>query len=348
MSSPAGAEETASDLASLAAEAYIYGFALVFDLQEVDRFTRDGLGSVAPAPFNVVRRTRRGSPDSQDERFVSINNDTVYSIAQRRRQRWSGAPWTSLTARRPLLRDAVRRRLDQQLRLRRAPRYRHRGRERSCSSHADWERRAAGRRETVIQLPDARWRRSSGAGRSTVRPTCRPYVSSKPRLTPGSAARAARGARALPRARLGCRGRAALLRAAPRLDAGLPARRARPHLPAAVRAAGSARRPTLRIGDGRLGADRERCALGWRWVAKNDGTTRCRNSDAPRSERVEAWPTTSFDYNLDFFELGTLDEPRWKLADDPSRYLERALAARGGLWGNHGYEAAYAMAWDGR
>jgi hypothetical protein len=23
------------------------------------------------------------------------------------------------------------------------------------------------------------------------------------------------------------------------------------------------------------------------------------------------------------------------------RYLARALAARGGLWGNHGYEAAY-------
>ena len=28
------------------------------------------------------------------------------------------------------------------------------------------------------------------------------------------------------------------------------------------------------------------------------------------------------------------------------RYLERALAARGGLWGNHGYEAAYAMVYD--
>src|SRR4029077_13811177 len=25
---------------------------------------------------------------------------------------------------------------------------------------------------------------------------------------------------------------------------------------------------------------------------------------------------------------------------------ERALSARAGLWGNHGYEAAYAMTWD--
>ena len=50
-----------------------------------------------------------------------------------------------------------------------------------------------------------------------------------------------------------------------------------------------------------------------------------------------------FDYNLDFFEIGALDEQRWKLEDGPARYMQRALAARAGLWGNHGYEAAYAM-----
>jgi hypothetical protein len=33
------------DLAALAAEAYIYGFALIFDLQQVGRFTREGMGS---------------------------------------------------------------------------------------------------------------------------------------------------------------------------------------------------------------------------------------------------------------------------------------------------------------
>jgi hypothetical protein len=53
----------------------------------------------------------------------------------------------------------------------------------------------------------------------------------------------------------------------------------------------------------------------------------------------------AFDYNLDFFEVGALDDARWKLADGPERYLMRALSARGGLWGNHGYEAAYAMAY---
>ena len=53
-----------------------------------------------------------------------------------------------------------------------------------------------------------------------------------------------------------------------------------------------------------------------------------------------------FDYNLDFFEVGTIDDEKWKIEDSPPvRYTVRAGAARGGLWGNHGYEAAYAMAY---
>jgi hypothetical protein len=48
-----------------------------------------------------------------------------------------------------------------------------------------------------------------------------------------------------------------------------------------------------------------------------------------------------FDYNLDFFEVGAIDAPEWKLTD--RRLVTRALAARGGLWGNHAYEAAYSM-----
>lgn len=48
-----------------------------------------------------------------------------------------------------------------------------------------------------------------------------------------------------------------------------------------------------------------------------------------------------FDYNLDFFEIGTLDEPEWKISDRKVAYVTRAIAARAGLWGNHGYEANY-------
>jgi hypothetical protein len=48
-----------------------------------------------------------------------------------------------------------------------------------------------------------------------------------------------------------------------------------------------------------------------------------------------------FDYNTDFFEVGALDGRGWQLTDPTTRYARRAGAALGGLWGNHGYEAAY-------
>jgi hypothetical protein len=54
----------------------------------------------------------------------------------------------------------------------------------------------------------------------------------------------------------------------------------------------------------------------------------------------------AFDYNLDFFEIGALDDPAWRLEDPKVRYLARAVAARAGLWGNHGYEAGYAGIYD--
>lgn len=66
------------------------------------------------------------------------------------------------------------------------------------------------------------------------------------------------------------------------------------------------------------------------------------------SPEQNGWQLTYhvFDYNLDFFEVGAVDDQQWKLPDGPRRYIERALAARAGLWGNHGYEAAYAMVYN--
>lgn len=51
----------------------------------------------------------------------------------------------------------------------------------------------------------------------------------------------------------------------------------------------------------------------------------------------------TFDYNLDFFEIGTLNTPEWKIPDRTKAYAMRAVVARAGLWGNHGYEANYQM-----
>ena len=52
-----------------------------------------------------------------------------------------------------------------------------------------------------------------------------------------------------------------------------------------------------------------------------------------------------FDYNLDYFEIGTIDTPQWKIADRTTAYVTRAIAARGGLFGNHAYEAQYEISW---
>lgn len=61
----------------------------------------------------------------------------------------------------------------------------------------------------------------------------------------------------------------------------------------------------------------------------------------------EGWQSVThvFDYNLDFYEIGAIDAPEWRIADRTKAYVTRAIAARGGLWGNHGYEAAYAIIW---
>jgi hypothetical protein len=58
---------------------------------------------------------------------------------------------------------------------------------------------------------------------------------------------------------------------------------------------------------------------------------------------LNGWQNTLhvFDYNLDYFELGALNDPRWMIADRKTAYVTRTVAARAGLWGNHGYEAVY-------
>lgn len=58
---------------------------------------------------------------------------------------------------------------------------------------------------------------------------------------------------------------------------------------------------------------------------------------------VNGWQLAlhAFDYNLDHFQVGTVDTPQWRIEDPAARLVMRAGAALGGLWGNHAYEAAY-------
>ncbi len=55
----------------------------------------------------------------------------------------------------------------------------------------------------------------------------------------------------------------------------------------------------------------------------------------------EQWGDTRdlFNYNVHFFEIGTIDAPEWKITDPQTRYVMRGIAALIGLWGNHAYEA---------
>jgi hypothetical protein len=61
----------------------------------------------------------------------------------------------------------------------------------------------------------------------------------------------------------------------------------------------------------------------------------------------EGWQSAMhlFDYNLDYYEIGAIDAAEWKIADRTQAYVTRAVAARAGLWGNHGYEADYGLIW---
>jgi hypothetical protein len=58
---------------------------------------------------------------------------------------------------------------------------------------------------------------------------------------------------------------------------------------------------------------------------------------------VNGWTSAAhlFDYNRYRLGIGTIDRDDWKIADTTIAYATRAAAARAGLWGNHGYEADY-------
>jgi hypothetical protein len=64
----------------LLSRAYLYGFPLVFNLDQVIRYVTEGVGANPAAAFNTFSHARAlaGPADT----FVTINNDTVYSMAQ--------------------------------------------------------------------------------------------------------------------------------------------------------------------------------------------------------------------------------------------------------------------------
>ena len=322
----------ADDLAALAADAYVYGFPLVFDLQQVSRFTRDGMGSVAPAPFN--RFSHASGLAGPDDRFVSINNDTIYSIAQ---VDVSGGP--------VLLRvpDAAGRYYVLQFVDAWTNNFAYVGRRASGTAAGSFVltppgwRAAAPDGAEVIEFPTTvgtivgRWACYGPADLGAVRAlqdqlTLEPYGSPEPgaglrppaAVPPGLAffEQLRTWMQAFPPS---AQDRAYQRRFAPLglLDPASPYADCPSGLAEALTAGADAARQRIET------------------ALKGGGL-------APV---VNGWTLTfhMFDYNLDHFGPGTVDDPAWKMPDRAVSYLARALAARGGLWGNHGYEAAYPM-----
>lgn len=316
---------TDPELTALAAEAYIYGFPLVFDLEEVGRFTERGLGSLPAAAFNTFSHADdlAGAGDT----FVSVNNDTIYSIAQ------LDASAGPITLRVP----------------------------------------DTGGRYYVLQFVDA-WtnnfayvgRRATGTGAGTFLLT-----------PPGWSGEVPAGATriALPTmvasivGRFACDGpddvpavralqRQLTLEAPAGPLAGLPApaadeadeliffERMRTWMaafpPSADERAHQQRfAPLGLLGDAPLDAT-QRAALAAGLAA---GRAQLESMTKGGDLAPSGWSTLVhvFDYNRDWFEIGTIDAPEWKIADIDEAHAIRAIAARVGLWGNHAYEAFYSQ-----
>jgi hypothetical protein len=320
---------TDDDLTALAADAFVYGYPLVYDIGEVARIARHGLGDVPPTPLNAFGHARRLA--GPDERFVSINNDTLYSIAN---VDASGGP-VRLEVPDSAGRYYVMQFVDAW-----------------TNNFAYVGHRATGTAAGAFLLVPPGWAGDAPADATMIRlPTAVASIVGRwavdgeddlpavhalqdgLRLTP-----TAPGDGLPPPAPgvsddLGFWEELRVL-----MQAYPPAPRDQAHQarfaplgllePESLYAIpGPALHEALLGG---LAAGRARLE-----AALRGGGSGTQNGWSPTYH--------AFDYNLDFFEVGALDDDRWKLPDDPSRHLQRAAAARGGLWGNHGYEAAYAM-----
>lgn len=325
------------ELTELATEAFVVGFPLVFDLEQVVRFVEEGIGGIPATPFNTFGHARELA--GPDDTFVSINNDTVYSIAQ---VDLSVGP----------IRLSVPAAADRYHVLQFV------GAWTENFAYVGTRATGGGGGEFLLLPPDADEPDDDGGpGIRTIRFPTRvgtivgrwavdgeddlPAVHALQdtlALTPlHQTLVPPQGVPAVPS------GQGEALDFFEKLrvwsQAFPPAERDRPALesyaslgllsPYPLAEQPESVRTALVTGYS-LGKEALESAL------RTAGTL------------VDHWQADLhvFDYNLDFFELGAIDAPEWKLTDPRTRYAHRAGAALGGLWGNHAYEAAYLMTYQ--
>ena len=320
------------DLAALAADAYVYGFPLVFDLRAVDGFTREGMGSLAPASFNSFSHASKLA--GPQDRFVSINNDTIYSIAQ---VDVSGGPVLLRvpdTAGRYYVLQFV---------------------DAWTNNFAYVGRRATGTAAGSFLLVPPGWKPDAPDGARVIEfPTNVATIVGRwacDGLADLDAVQALQSGLSLEPF------------GTPAPPVGLPAPAAVPaelaffeQMRAWMQAfppSGPDRAYEQRFAPlGLLGpaTSYTDCPPGLAEALTVGADAAKQQMDAALTAGglapvVNGWTLTfhMFDYNLDHLGPGTIDDPAWKITNRDTSYLARALAARAGLWGNHGYEAAYPM-----
>ncbi len=322
----------------LAAQAYIYGFPLVFNLDQVNRYVHDGVGANPAAPFNTFShaRTLAGPADT----FVTINNDTVYSMAQIDLSVGPVALHVPDTDGRYYVLQFV---------------------DAWTNNFAYVGHRATGTKSGDFLLVPPTWTGTPAAQTTVIRfPTTVASIVGRwacggdddlpavhalqdaTTLTVVDSAGAPAGL-PVPDAEVS---QDLLFLEKLRIwsQAFAPAPRDR-ELQNSFSAIGIDERgpsPYTSASADSL-SDDEAAALadGLRIGEKNLLEALTKGS----SPEVNGWKLTfhAFDYNLDYFEVGAIDDPQFKIADPRLRIVERAAAAKGGLWGNHPYEAAYIM-----
>lgn len=316
----------------LAAEAYLYGFPIVFDLDQVRRFVTTGVGANDAAPFNSFSHGRTLA--GPDETFVSINNDTVYSIAQIDLSVGPVLLSVPDTAERYYVLQFV---------------------DAWTNNFAYVGKRATGTaaRDFLLLPPD--WEGGDIGDATAIRfPTRIASIVGRWACDGEddlAAVHALQDATTLTPLRRSLVPPIGL----PDIDDGLSEaltfyekyRVFSQTFPPADRDASLQASFALLglTGETPVGAldDETKAVLEAGYAEGRAALDKILHSGA--SPVVNGWQLTYhvFDYNLDYFEVGSLDDPTWKIADPNVRIAERAAAAIAGLWGNHGYEAAYVM-----
>lgn len=324
---------TTTDLSALATEAYLYGFPLVFNLDQVERYVHAGVGANPAAAFNTFSHARKmaGPADT----FVTINNDTVYSMAQ-----------VDLSVGPVMLHvpDTAGRYYVLQFVDAWTNNFAYVGHRATGTAAGDfllvppaWTG-VVPDGATVIEFPSrvasivGRW---ACAGEDDLEAVA--ALQDATTLTPVAAGAVPTG----------------LAQPAPSDSEALAffekMRLWAQEFPAAARDQPlQASFSPLGIDDsGRSIADAPETVRG----ALSEGYQRGQAvlqkvlHSGGTSPVVNGWKLTfhAFDYNLDYFQVGALDDPAFQMSDPKMRIVERAAAAAGGLWGNHPYEAAYIM-----